>query len=256
MRRIILAIVAANVAVLVALSFLWPEMMVSPGPLIPAHAELTTDCFGCHTPLLGARVAKCTSCHKPEEVGLKTSKGVAISRTDALPPFHQSLMQQDCLACHSDHPPPRLTQSAQVRFAHALLAPERATDCVGCHTAPVDRNHTDPRAQCSGCHGQTAWKPATLDHSRYFVLDRDHNATCSTCHTEPDYKVYTCYGCHEHTPAKIRREHEGEGIRDYENCVACHRNARDEPRFIGGQWVPGGGETRGRRNDRDADDDD
>ena len=46
-----------------------------------------------------------------------------------------------------------------------------------------------------------------------------------TCHTGNDYSRYTCYGCHEHTPAKIRSEHQEEGIRDFENCVECHRSA-------------------------------
>ena len=61
------------------------------------------------------------------------------------------------------------------------------------------------------------------------MLDRDHNTTCVTCHTGNDYKRYTCYGCHEHTPAKVRAEHEEEGIRDFENCVECHRSADEEP---------------------------
>jgi hypothetical protein len=44
-----------------------------------------------------------------------------------------------------------------------------------------------------------------------------------------DYKKYTCYGCHEHTPANIRREHVEEGIRNFDNCVECHRSGdKDE----------------------------
>jgi len=50
-----------------------------------------------------------------------------------------------------------------------------------------------------------------------------------TCHTGNDFKRYTCYGCHEHTPANVRAEHEKEGIRDFENCVECHRSADEEP---------------------------
>ncbi len=50
----------------------------------------------------------------------------------------------------------------------------------------------------------------------------------STCHVGNDYKRYTCYGCHEHTPAKVRAEHEEEGIRDFENCVKCHRSGDKE----------------------------
>jgi len=55
--------------------------------------------------------------------------------------------------------------------------------------------------------------------------------------------AYTCYGCHEHTPAKIRAEHEEEGIRDFSDCVQCHRSAQEEPRERGRE----GGREGGRR---------
>ena len=72
------------------------------------------------------------------------------------------------------------------------------------------------------------WKPSTFNHDKFFVLYRDHNAACSTCHVNNDLSRYTCYGCHEHTPAKIHAEHVEEGIRNFDNCVDCHRNADDE----------------------------
>ena len=61
-----------------------------------------------------------------------------------------------------------------------------------------------------------------------------------TCHVRNDYSAYTCYGCHEHTPANIRREHVDEGIRQFDNCVECHRSA-DEHDIKGGK-----GEKRDR----------
>ena len=91
------------------------------------------------------------------------------------------------------------------------------------------------------CHTTKAWKPATFDHDKYFVLDGDHNASCVTCHTTAAYKVYTCYGCHEHTVENIRRKHEKEGIREFANCVKCHKSARDKPE--------GRGERGGRERD-------
>jgi cytochrome c peroxidase len=60
-----------------------------------------------------------------------------------------------------------------------------------------------------------------------------------------DYSRYTCYGCHEHTPANVRSEHEEEGIRNFDNCVKCHRNATDEPKEGGGE---GGGRDRRERD--------
>jgi len=41
------------------------------------------------------------------------------------------------------------------------------------------------------------------------------------------YPHYTCYGCNEHSPANIRREHTEEGIRNFDNCVECHRSASE-----------------------------
>ena len=72
-----------------------------------------------------------------------------------------------------------------------------------------------------------AWKPATFDHARYFRLDRDHAVACATCHVGNDYARYTCYGCHEHTPARVRAEHAEEGITAFEHCVECHRSASE-----------------------------
>jgi hypothetical protein len=92
--------------------------------------------------------------------------------------------------------------------------------------------------------------PATFDHDKYFVLDRDHNVKCVTCHERNDYSRYTCYGCHEHSPEKIRREHIEEGIRDFKNCVECHRSA-DEHDIR----MPGRGRKGERRHGRERDDD-
>ena len=86
-----------------------------------------------------------------------------------------------------------------------------------------------PRRLPTACHKTEAWKPATFDHNKYFALDRDHEATCETCHKNNDYSRYTCYGCHEHSQAKIRAKHVEEGIQNFENCVECHRDPGVEP---------------------------
>ena len=57
----IMLVVAANLVVIVALAVIYPSLMVSPGPLMPAHAQLATDCFACHTPLLGASAGRCVT---------------------------------------------------------------------------------------------------------------------------------------------------------------------------------------------------
>jgi hypothetical protein len=285
-RPILWIVIAVNLVVLVALAFIYPQLMVSPGPLVKGHAALSTDCFACHAVWRGASSGLCISCHAVADIGLKTTRGVPIVASAHKAPFHQSLTEQDCMACHSDHQGPQLTQrnrkpfshtllKATVRdrcsschaaptdtvhrdlkvecsqchqsqawkpahFDHALLAKTALDRCESCHKPPTDRLHRQIQGSCGSCHQTTAWKPASFEHDQHFVLDRDHQASCETCHLNNDYSRYTCYGCHEHTPAKIRAKHIEEGIQNFENCVECHRDPGTEPE-------KGGGGSRGRR---------
>ena len=51
-----------------------------------------------------------------------------------------------------------------------------------------------------------------------------------TCHTGSVHRKYTCYDCHEHTPANMQAKHRDEGITEnLQNCVRCHRSASGEP---------------------------
>jgi hypothetical protein len=240
-RRSALSLIAANVLALVALAFIYPHLMVSPGPLVAAHAELTTDCFACHSPWRGADSKRCMRCHAPAEIGLRTTKGVPVARQGLKISFHQELVEQDCMACHSEHQGVRLTERSPMRFSHALLRGPIRERCESCHAAPTDAIHRQIKTNCAQCHSPQAWKPAKFDHAKLFVLDRNHNTECATCHVNSDFSRYTCYGCHEHQPARIRAEHLEEGIRDFEDCVKCHRSASEEP------------EGRGSREGRERD---
>ncbi len=228
-RPVLLIVIALNLIVLVALAFIYPHLMVSPGPLVKGHVELTSDCFACHAPLRGASAGLCIECHAVADVGLRTTKGVPIATGTIKGSFHQALIEQDCMACHSDHQGPKLTKRSRKPFSHVLLKETVRDRCSSCHAAPKDTMHRSLTAECGQCHLSNAWKPATLDHDKYFVLDRDHQATCETCHKNNDYSRYTCYGCHEHSQAKIREKHVKEGIPNFENCVECHRDPRVEP---------------------------
>ena len=226
-------IIAANLVALVALAFVYPHLMISPGPVIAAHGKVATDCFACHRPWRGAAVELCVKCHALPDIGLRTTKGAVIARVSTQPrlkaSFHQELIEQDCMACHTDHRSPRLAQQSRKAFSHELLRPGVRQQCESCHEPPADLLHRKIAGDCRACHRQDAWKPATFDHNKHFVLDRDHDAQCVTCHKGKDHSTYTCYGCHEHTPANIRAEHDEEGIRDFENCVECHRDPGVEP---------------------------
>lgn len=227
--RGLLLVIIANLVVLVALAFVYPELMVSPGPLVSAHAGIEADCSSCHAPWHGAASDRCIACHALADIGLRTTEGIPLPAPKAKASFHQQLIDQDCTACHSDHAGPKLTERSRKPFSHSLLQPATRDRCETCHTAPENDLHRNRSADCGQCHSSQRWKPATFDHESYFALDRNHDVSCVTCHTGADYGRYTCYGCHEHTPARIRAEHVEEGIRNFENCVECHRNAADEP---------------------------
>ena len=246
--------------------------MVSPGELVPAHAELATMCFSCHAPFRGAASDRCIACHALPDIGIRTTNGAPLAQRDqrTTTSFHQELMEQDCTSCHTDHQRPTQRQFshallrspvrercatchaaptndmhrnlsvschqchttehwAPATFDHALLARAALDRCESCHGAPTDSFHRQITGACVQCHRPQRWKPSTFKHDELFLLDRNHNTTCATCHTTNDFKRYTWYGCHEHTPANIRSEHEEEGIRNIENCAGCHRSAEGEP---------------------------
>ncbi|HEX4599286.1 MAG TPA: cytochrome c3 family protein [Burkholderiaceae bacterium] len=286
MRRSALSLmwvlIVGGVLAVIALSFAAPRRMLSPGPLISAHGRIEADCFACHAPWRGAAWQRCTQCHRLPDIGLRTTHGVALTRRRSKVPFHQELIEQDCMACHTDHAGDHVADHAggeRNPFSHAMLRAAVRTVCEGCHAAPADTTHGDLTVgcgrchrtqrwepadfdhaalapieqqhcegchrppsddlhqvlpdQCQRCHSQKHWKPATFDHAKVFVLDADHSADhgarCSTCHLNRDVRHFTCYGCHAHQPDRIRAVHMDEGIRDFADCVRCHRNPGQEP---------------------------
>jgi len=234
-RGWVLLVIAANLIGLTALVFHYPHFMLAPGPLAPAHASLEEKCFSCHAPLRGAIAERCMTCHMVADIGLHTTTGAPIARTKPIAPFHQGLTSQNCMACHTDHTNAALTERSRPAFSHALLSTAIRENCSSCHTAPATAVHSGTSSQCTVCHSQDRWKPATFDHAQFFVLDREHNAPCTTCHKTGDLQQYTCYGCHEHTEANISAKHIHEGISNFTNCVSCHRSAHGESREGGGR---------------------
>jgi hypothetical protein len=191
----------------------------------------------------GAAAERCTACHALAGIGLRTTKGIALPKPPAKVQFHQSLINQNCVACHGEHLESKLASSRGKRFSHDLLLADVRGQCQSCHAAPKTSIHRSVTTGCADCHTPQAWKPATFDHNKLFPLDGDHKAECVTCHVNNDYSKYTCYGCHEHSPDRIRSKHVKEGIPNFENCVECHKG--------GGGESSGGGEHSSRRREKD-----
>lgn len=261
-KNTIMLIVVANLAVLILLAIAVPHLMITPGKPIEAHAEFATDCFACHTSFIGSTPEKCIACHTVEEIGIKTTKGEAIDKEKKNVAFHQKLVENDCVACHSDHKGVMAFRPIS-RFSHNLLEQPLQEQCDSCHLNPGDALHMKIEGNCAQCHNLESWTPATFNHDDYFRFDRHHDTECETCHISNDYGNYTCYGCHEHSRSNIREEHYEEGIYEYEVCVECHRSGdEDEAERIWRSKVRGTGrageydQKRYRRNRYENYDDD
>ncbi len=177
----------------------------------------------------------CTSCHTDHK-GLDPDLATMNFEHDAL----SLTIRNNCSSCH-EKPVDSLHAQLSVScgschntndwkftgsFDHDLITGINKTNCVACHKKPVDDLHQSVQNNCMDCHSTSKWSPATFDHAEYFVLDRDHNVNCNTCHTDKaSFKTYTCYGCHEHSEPKIAREHQEEGITDFADCASCHRSS-------------------------------
>jgi ribosomal protein L34E len=72
------------------------------------------------------------------------------------------------------------------------------------------------------------------------------------CHTSSsDFKIDTCYGCHERTPANMAEEHREQRVQDLARCARCHRTGKGDDAHREGA---AGGDSRENRRPRSDDD--
>jgi len=253
------------IGVVIFLMVQYPHTMINPGELVKGHQELNNKCLSCHQPFDGISNEKCTSCHKISDIG-KDSKIVksktlfhqelsnqecSTCHTDhqgifperSLNDFKHELLSaaiiNNCNSCHikpnnilhkqvsancsSCHQ--TTSWKSSVSFNHDLLL--NKNECASCHQKPSDVYHAAITDNCSKCHSTTKWVPSTFNHTAFFKLDQNHNATCKTCHTNNNFSSFTCYGCHEHNERNIIAEHNEEGITNIANCVSCHSSGNE-----------------------------
>ena len=256
-----LAVFLVTVAAATSVSLVKPGATLQPGRLLDGHAALRDDCLACHAPLEGVRSDRCTKCHTPDSVGVTLAAGgAALEPREAIATLHRRVAATPCVACHAEHAG-RLDGGRAARFDHSALPADLRAECDTCHAdrRPADDLHTAlaPADACASCHSKAAWKPATFDHDTFFRFDEDHPSRCSGCHTPgSSLKVYSCTGCHEHSPSDIESEHRKEGINDFADCVACHRSGDEHDTRVQGGRVRRDGRRGGRRHDDDDHDDD
>ncbi|MBT4287486.1 MAG: hypothetical protein HOD92_09105 [Deltaproteobacteria bacterium] len=221
------SIVLVIIAITGWLIYLFPNKAISPGNLLKKHGHLEENCSNCHDTFQGASGQKCTLCHAPEKIGIIQVNKQNIGQEKKKLSFHSKLKPDTCTTCHKEHQG-RLTSNQAIQFSHEMLGLKNVNNCVECHQRPTNVMHEKSGMDCAQCHKTTNWASTEIDHSAYFKFDRDHQADCTTCHPNSNYIEYTCYNCHEHSPQKIEREHVKEGIRDYIDCVKCHRSGDED----------------------------
>lgn len=218
------------VGFMVFLMVRFPHTLLSPGELTESHQKINNDCFACHAPMQGVTNNKCISCHKLNEIGLKTNNS-AITHTDKSKiSFHEVLKMQSCTSCHSDHQGIYTTPNAG-SFKHNLITESIVNNCLNCHEEYHDELHSSVTSSCKNCHNFESWK--TITHFDHNLINTGKDKNCLACHKKPDDALHTavtnnCFTCHtltEWKPATF--EHNSYFVLDGDHntdCVTCHKN--------------------------------
>ncbi len=200
-------------------------------PLTGGHVTVT--CQQCHTNGVFAGLSTtCYNCHQQQF-------------TAATSPVAHTGFPTDCTTCHTTNPgwtPSTFnhqTSSFPLLGAHVTVTCAQchvnnkyvglAATCYGCHqqdfTTAAAPPHTGFPTDCTTCHTNTAWQPATFNHSNTpFPLTGAHVTVtpCATCHVNNVYAGLTtdCYGCHQQqfTSATTPVPHSGFPTA----CATCH----------------------------------
>ncbi|MCB9344642.1 MAG: hypothetical protein H6576_13145 [Lewinellaceae bacterium] len=205
-------------------------------PFTGAHIAIANDCDACHHGDFNNTPNTCNGCHNADYV-------------QSLNPNHQAInIPTDCAMCHTTDPGwapatfPIHNDYYVFNGAHIAIADDCAAchngdynntpnTCIGCHTADYqgvsDPNHAVQQfpMDCTTCHSESSWVPASFDHSQYYPFTGAHIAIaddCNACHNG-DYNntPNTCVGCH--TPdynQSLNPNHQAINIPT--DCEMCH----------------------------------
>ncbi len=260
-----------TVGVIAALMVSNGQGMFSPGALsaksrtsakpggVSSHAALESNCAACHaSPLSGQTMAgRCMDCHTNIR-----------SQMDGHGPIHGTMPNGlECRKCHTEHHGTQAAVTNLATFNHdwaafKLTGAHVQVECASCHTTGVYQGtaqacvscHAEPAVpavhkskygtNCTQCHSTTTFKGAVFNHNFFSINHgaRRTSNTCATCHVDDQhFAVYTCYNCHEHTPAKMEQTHRRRNIVNYQDCISCH--ARKGTRRIAAADVEPAGEV-------------
>jgi hypothetical protein len=204
------------------------------------HASTTGFSLALHAKNYDGSVMTCKDCHQNgvEKFDLQvceTCHAQGAQRATFMRK-HVDQFGAACLDCHDGVD--RMSDFNHANF-FVLDGKHANIECDACHKNKVFKDtpkvcvqcHADPAIhagffglKCEYCHSTEAWSPAALiEHS--FPLGHGDNGevACQTCHPSK-YAEYTCYGCHDHQPDKIKASHQKAGIsaQDLPDCAKCH----------------------------------
>jgi hypothetical protein len=201
------------------------QAQVSPGPLSRLHQNLDSNlkCFTCHGQRGGSLPDRCLACHK--EISYLAERGLGlhgrVPKADCARchpdhagrdfdliswgeggaerfdharagwPLEGKHARAACRDCHKPefHTPAALALAPGGDHARSWLGLERT--CSPCHQRD-DVHRGALGSDCSKCHGQSVWKPATaFDHGRtsFPLIGRHARVACDKCHLAPALKL-------------------------------------------------------------------
>jgi hypothetical protein len=231
---------------------------ISPGPLSRRHAALegAGQCLKCHEPGKGVAAGRCLACHTLLRERVAAGKGLHARREygdckkchvdhqgaefelvfwgkpgraafDHGQTGHALLGKHAGVSCEACHQP-RFNQRKDALSAGAANAAGTflglAPACQSCHGDP-HRGTSFGGRECTRCHGQVAWRPATqFDHtlSGFALTGRHAAVACEACHDASKPRAAgrlaglvrgrACASCHE----DVHRARLGT------DCARCH----------------------------------
>jgi hypothetical protein len=210
--RLVIAIAAAVIALVVARSILVPDTFGELGHYRAAAIDAVVareksfagqqECAMCHFPIMQARLegnhrgVSCESCHGPAAAHVANPAETKPTIPD---------VREFCPRCHS-YNMSRPTGFAQIDpVAHNPRVP-----CMQCHDPHAPVPPVTPE-ECSACHGQIASQKAVSHHA---------GLECTTCHVATDE--------HKMLPHRVRPSKP----EDRSFCGGCHAEDSSSPGYI------------------------
>lgn len=208
------------------------QLLLMPGKVTAAHADLEGDCGNCHVDFDKSRqTGLCLDCHETIASDLAGKSG-----------FHGRVAadgEAECVRCHTDHE----GREADIvgldpdLFAHdrtdfPLTGAHESRACVACHEpghgyrmeilactiCHEDVHHDRLGDDCESCHATDSWQSSAFDHgSTDFPLQGGHaGLTCGACHHGENLTDASdrCVSCHLGKDAHLGRFGE--------KCQTCH----------------------------------